>query len=464
MKEKALFNEFDKVSSKAWKQKIQFDLKGADYNDSLIWESTEGIKTKPFYNTDDLEDLESNKLFENTKWNIGQEIFVQDAIRTNKKALKILKQGVESLSFVIPSKDINIKDLLQTINLEKVPIHFNLQFLSPSYLKKIFDSNDFTNSDIYLNIDIIGNLARSGNWFINKEKDHKILDEILTSDWANQARSILSIDVSLYQNAGANMVQQLAYALGHANEYLNHYNNLEHGLKHFQEITFKLAIGPNYFFEIAKIRALRLLWKTIADAYGLAPDCHIITLPSKRNKTLYDYNVNMLRSTTECMAAILGGSNTVQNTAYDSLYHKTNDFGERIAKNQLLIMKHESYLNKVDNPVDGTYYIEKLTDQLSQKALMLFKNIEANGGFLRQLKDHTIQKKIKESAQKEQELFNQKEEILVGTNKYQNPDDKMGSILELYPFMKTKKRKTLIEPILEKRLAEDIEQKRLKDE
>lgn len=464
MEEKALFNEFAKVSSKAWKQKIQFDLKGTDYNDTLVWESSEGIKVKPFYHADDPKNIDQNQFVGSTKWNIAQEIYVHNAIKANKKALKVLSQGIESLNFIVPSKDIDIKDLLQTIDLETVPIHFNLQFLSITYLRKLFDTKDFTNSDIYLNIDIIGNLARTGNWFINKERDYEILDEILTSNWSNQAKSILSIDVSLYQNAGANSVQQLAYALAHANEYLNRYNNLEHDLKHFQEITFKVGIGPNYFFEIAKIRALRLLWKTIANAYGVVSDCHIIAVPSKRNKTLYDYNVNMLRTTTECMAAILGGSNTVQNMPYDSLYHKTNDFGERIAKNQLLIMKHESYLNKVHNPVDGTYYIERLTEQLSEKALELFKNIEVNGGFLRQLKDHTIQKKIKESAQKEQELFNQKEEVLVGTNKYQNPDDKMGSALDLYPFMKTKKRKTLIEPILEKRLAENVEQKRLKDE
>ncbi len=464
MEKKTLFNEFTKVSSKAWKQKIQFDLKGADYNDTLVWESLEGIKVKPFYHADDIENNDLNQFIDNTKWKIGQEIFVRNAIKANKKSLKILSQGIESLNFIVPSEDIDIKDLLQGIDIKTVPIHFNLQFLSAIYLKKLFDAVDFTNSDIYLNIDIIGNLARTGNWFINKERDYEILDQILTSNWSSQAKSSLRIDVSLYQNAGANSVQQLAYALAHANEYLNHYHNLEHDLKHFQEITFKVAIGPNYFFEIAKLRALRLLWKTIADAYGIVSDCHIITVPTKRNKTLYDCNVNMLRTTTECMAAILGGSNTVQNTPYDSLYHKTNDFGERIAKNQLLIMKHESYLNKVNNPVDGTYYIERLTDQLSEKALELFKGLEANGGFLKQLKDHAIQKKIKKSAKKEQELFNKKEEILVGTNKYQNPDDKMGSTLELYPFIKTKKRKTLIEPILEKRLAEDVEQKRLKDE
>ena len=164
------------------------------------------------------------------------------------------------------------------------------------------------------------------------------------------------------------------------------------------------------------------------------------------------------------MSAILGGANTIINLPYDAVYHKDNEFGERISRNQLLILKHESYFNKVNNPADGTYYIESLTQQMAEKALILFKDIEANGGFLKQLKVGTIQRKIKESAAKEQQLFNNKEEILLGTNKHPNPNDKMKHDLELYPFIKTKIRKTLVEPIIEKRLAETLEQERLKTE
>ena len=118
----------------------------------------------------------------------------------------------------------------------------------------------------------------------------------------------------------------------------------------------------------------------------------------------------------------------------------------------------------VNNPSDGAYYIESITTQLAEKALTLFKEIEANGGFLHQLKEGLIQRKIKESAAKEQEQFNSGEDILLGTNKHPNPKDKMKHELELYPFVKTNPVKTLIEPIIEKRLAETIEQKRLEDE
>ena len=162
--------------------------------------------------------------------------------------------------------------------------------------------------------------------------------------------------------------------------------------------------------------------------------------------------------------AILGGADTVANMPYDSLYHKSNEFAERIARNQLLILKHESYFDKVANPADGSYYIESLTTQLAEKALALFKEIEAAGGFIAQLKSGTIQRKIAESAEKEQQLFDSGKEILLGTNKQINKNDRMAHDLELFPFVKIKPRKTLITPIIEKRLAEKMEQDRLESE
>jgi methylmalonyl-CoA mutase len=164
------------------------------------------------------------------------------------------------------------------------------------------------------------------------------------------------------------------------------------------------------------------------------------------------------------MSAVLGGADTIANLPYDSLYHKDNEFGDRIARNQLLILKNESYFDKVDNPADGSYYIESLTNQLAEKALLLFKDIEAKGGFLKQLNEGVVKKKIQESADVEQALFDSGKETLLGTNKYPNKNDKMKEDLELFPFVKIKPRKTLITPIIEKRLAEKMEQERLATE
>ncbi len=457
---KSLFSDFAEVSSKQWKQLIQSDLNGADYNDTLIWKTNEGINVKPFYHADE---FESFPLVSNTKatdWKICQTIFVANVEKSNEKAVDAIARGAESIKFILPDADIVIKDLLVNINLIDTTIYFECQFLSTEFVNQF---NFFpSKKNIHIQTDIIGNLAKSGNWFTNLKDDHLHFENIV------KETNEFSINVSLYQNAGATMVQQLAYALAHANEYLNHLNSViaidPYGYRRKQslEVTFKVSIGTNYFFEIAKLRALRKLWATLATEYDFNPECQIFAIPTKRNKTIYDYNNNILRTTTECMSAILGGANTICNLPYDSIYHKDNEFGERIARNQLLILKNESYFDAVNNPADGAYYIESLTEQLAEKALALFKDIEANGGFLHQLKEGTIQKKIKESASKEQEQFNKGEIVLLGTNKHPNKQDKMKQDLELYPFVKTNLVKTLIAPVIGKRLAEAMEQERLK--
>lgn len=445
-----LFQDFDPISSKQWKQQIQFELKGADYNETLIWESLEGIKVKPFYHSDDtISTLTSNS--NTTAFSILQQIFVHDIQMSNKKAKESLQRGAESIHFTIESDKIDIAKLMSNLPLENVVYYFNLPFLSTEYVKSL---NNFATTNSYnfiIQLDPVGQLCKDGNWFENLNSDFQKLNEISK----NSSLPFLKIQSGIYQNSGANMVQQLAYTLAHVNEYFNRISTIN------QPITIEAAIGTNYFFEIAKLRALRLLFNTLADEYNYNFDCHIIATPTKRNKTIYDYNVNMLRTTTECMSAILGGANAISNLAYDAIYHKDNEFGDRISRNQLLILKEESYFDKVNNPSDGAYYIESLTEQLAEKALEVFKEIEAKGGFITQLIEGTIQRKISESAQKEQELFNSGKEILLGTNKYPNPNDKMKHDLELFPFVKTKDRKTLIIPIIEKRLAEKVEQERL---
>lgn len=456
-----LFSEFNPVSAKQWKQKIQVDLNGADYNDTLVWESNEGIKVKPFYHQDDFEQISLKTSKRN--FSICQTIFISDEKTADFLAKNALKRGATSIQFEANEPfdiDLLLKRLVtQSDSEESLSIHFNLNFLSESFLSNLIEKTKGLNS--YLNIDIIGNLAKTGNWFDNQKEDFVILEKVVKSE--NHKAIILSVDASLYQNAGANIVQQVAYALAHGNEYLNHFDE---GFKNGKEaqIQFHFAVGSNYFFEIAKLRAFRILWQLLLDEYSLKLTLQLFVQPSLRNKTLYDYNVNMLRTTTECMSAILGGADTISNISYDTLYHKKNEFGERIARNQLLILQEESYFAEANAIADGSYYVETLTIQIAEKALLLFKDIEKNGGFIKQLQAGTIQRKIEESALAEQKQFDNEEEILLGTNMHPNLNDKMKTELELYPFVKTKPRKTLIKPIIPKRLAEKVEQERLGEE
>lgn len=446
-------DEFEFVSSKKWKQQIQYELKGADYNETLIWESPEGIKVKPFYHCDENNikyRIETNK----EPFAIVQNIYVHDVVKSNKRALDSINRGAESICFTLENDNLELGALMQELPTKGCTYFFNLPNISIDLVKKINNFSLETKAHCSIKVDPIGQLLKDGNWFENLEKDFAKLNSI------SEIASIpfISVNAGIIQNAGANMTQQLAYTLAHINEYFNRIKMIN------QPITIEVAIGSNYFFEIAKIRALRIVFKALAKEYNHDYDCHIVATPTKRNKTIYDYNINMLRTTTECMSAILGGANSIANTAYDALYHKDNEFGDRISRNQLLILKHESYFDKVMNVADGTYYIESLTEQLAEKSLALFKEIEEKGGLITELIEGTIQKKIVESARKEQELFDNGNEILLGTNKYPNKNDKMKNDLELFPFVKQNPRKTLITPVIEKRLAEKLEQARLSQE
>lgn len=451
----SLFNEFDPVSAAEWKQKIQVDLKGDDYNQTLITATQEGIDIKPFYHNETFGTAQPIAT-QTTAWKVSQRIVVTNASEANNNIKDVLARGAESIVLHITDKTITITEILAEIDLKNVPIHIEMNFLSVSYCADINAFAKVASASITLGVDIIGNLASTGNWFDNLTKDHEAVEQILE---LQNLKSSLTIHVDTYQNAGATMVQQLAYALSHANEYLNHY-----GSKISNKITFNITVGTHYFFEIAKLKALRHLWSILAKEYDLTQECIIIASPSKRNKTLYDYNVNMLRTTTECMSAVLGGADFVYNLPYDALYHQPNEFGDRIARNQLRILKDESYFDKTDNPTEGSYYIESITQQLAEKALTLFKDIEANGGFLKQLKAETIYRKIKECDAKEQALFDEGKEVLLGTNKYPNPEDRMKHDLEIEPFAQKEVRKVLVIPIIPRRLATKLEKERLKNE
>ena len=445
-----LFKNFDPVTETAWKQKIQVDLKGADYNETLLWHTDEGISVKPFYTKYDRTHQKINS--PKNSFNICQSIFVDDEKIANHLAIDTLKRGANSIQFTA-KEEFNFEVLLKDIDLKTTIIYFELKFLSSKFIKSV--SNYANSENVFFQIDIIGNLAKTGNCFYNLKEDQNQLKEILSLP-----NNSISVNTSLYQNAGATIVQQLAYALAHTNEYLTIYGNSV-----IEKLNFQFSVGSNYFFEIAKLRAFRMLWSSLLKEYDAKNiEAHIFTKPTLRNKTLYDYNVNLLRTSSESMSAILGGSNTVSNVAYDAIYHKSNEFGERIARNQLLILKEESELSSAQNFADGTYYIESITTQLAEKALAVFKLIENGGGFLKQLKEGIIQRKITESANKELDKFTEKEISLLGTNIIPNEKDKMKDDLELYPFIKQRKEKTLIPPIIEKRLAELVEKERLNKE
>ena len=444
MNKKTIFSDFNLVSAKAWKQKIQMDLKGADYNQTLLTNSLDGITIQPFYHQDTFKSLPIPPQKSLAK--ICETLFIDDEKIVNHLIKESLQKGAESIK-LIAKNTFDYKTLFADLN-QNIEVLIFIQFNDNKYVLELIKFlNNFQNTKLI--IDIINHFASDGNWYSNQKEDFNTLIKNAQNTSIN-----IGIDASLYQNAGANNIQQLAYTLAHVNEYLNNLN-------HKTTFTFSFAIGSQYFFEIAKIRAFRYLINKLFAEYSLNHEFNIVLEPTLRNKTLYDYNVNLLRTATENMASMLCGADYISSLPYDAIYHKSNEFGARIARNQLLILKEESYFNQEKDLSKGTYYIEQITYELADKALKLFKEIERNGGFIAQLQKGSIQRKIEESATKEQTLFDKGELVLLGTNKYPNPLDKMKNELELFPFTKIKPRKTIIKPIIPKRLAEKIEKERL---
>ena len=448
---KFLFNEFEATSSASlWKQKIQVDLNGLDYNDTLLWKTAEDITVKPYYTSADRKNLKI--ISPNESFSICQSIFIDDVNIANSLALDALKKGADSIQFTA-NKKFNIKLLLENISLGSTKLFFKLNFLDENFIKNI--SKIINKKKTFFQIDIIGNLAENGNWFDNLKSDFKRLDSI-----AKITLNTICVDVSLYENAGAGIVQQLAYALAHTNEYIYKLNK-----NILTNIHFIFSVRGNYFFEIAKLRAFKILIKALFKEYNIEnSNIEIFVQPSLRNKSIYDYNVNMLRTTSECMSAILGGANTISNISYDQVYHKSNEFGERVSRNQLLILKEEANFKDGRLFAEGSYYIECISNQLAEKGLELFKKIEKSGGFLKLLKEGTIQNKIATKANKEQEKYNSKEISFLGTNLYPDSSNKMLNDLELYPFVKQRNIKTLTVPITRNRLSETYEKGRLNKE
>ena len=428
-------DDFETSSAAAWKQKIQFELNGADYNQTLLTKTNEGITIKPFYHADDFEKISIPS--PPSSFKICQSIIIQTAEEANLKAIASIEKGVNSIKFYA-SKPFELNILFQNLLNKEIEFQFHLDFLSEQFIEEL---SQFLNSEtLYLNIDIIGNLAKTGNWFSNLNTDFNTLENIIKK---NKSSFIISVNTDLYQNAGANTVQQVAYVLAHVNEYFNKF-----GVEIANKIQFNFAIGSNYFFEISKLRAFRYLYQLICEQYNIKGSAKIFIEPSFRNKTANNYNNNVQRASIEYMSGILGGANTI-----------SNNITNKTCLNQLVLLKEEFSNKNLQDRTTDSYYVESITKQIAEKALEIFKEIEKGGGFLEQLKEGTIQRKITENATKEQIQFETGQLILIGANKYktQHKADKTDYVSELQTSKNI--RKTVIIPVIPKRLSEKMEQK-----
>jgi methylmalonyl-CoA mutase len=409
---------------------------------------------KPFYHRDEYKSIDDS--FPGGIFAIAETVFIDKENIAAHIAIKALQTGAETIIWKAKGP-FNAKLLADLIKKEKGlkvgEFHFVLDFLNEDFIIEL--ATAFKEYRIFLNIDIIG--------------DHEILIRLLRV--LPESCHVIGVDTSLYQHAGATMIQQLAYGLAQGNEYLNYLYQLKEEdkidskiwLRAVKAFHFTFAVGSDFFFEIAKLQSFRVLWRSLTELYDINFPIKISVKPTLRNKTIYDYNVNLIRTSTECMAGIVGGADTVCNISYDAIFHKSNDFSNRISRNQLVILKEESHIKNGDF-FNGTYYLEALRSELSQKALNIFKEIEKGGGFADQIYKGTIQRKIAESNEITLKNFNEGSMALLGSNKFPNPSDKMKDSLDLNPFLPKRRTETEVIPVIPIRISEMYERNRLKEE
>lgn len=442
-----LFTEFVAPSKQEWLDKIQVDLKGADFDKRLVWRTNEGFNVQPFYRREDVLKLKTpdalpgefpyvrgNKKKDN-EWYVRQDIKADDAKAANEKALDLLNKGIDSLCFKISGDDVNkdfVETLLKDIVCDAVELNFNTCKRHTLELAKIL--TEYFEQKGYDKAKIVGSLDRDPmEKIVMKGHDvTPILDlapEIVKALAEYPNFRCITVNAVSLNNAGSYIVQELGYALAWGNDYLNRL--VEAGVDvdlAASKIKFNMGITENFFMEIAKFRAARMLWAEIVKQYAPKNDesCKMCVnaVTSKYNMTLFDSYVNLLRSQTETMSAALAGVHSIVVTPFDAVYETPNDFSERIARNQQLLLKEESHFDKVVDPGAGSYFIEELTTSLANEGWKIFLNVEDNGGFLEAAKKGIVQDDINATNVKRHEAAAKRKEFILGTNQFPNFTEK----------------------------------------
>ncbi len=442
MKEK-LFSEFQAPTTQEWLDKIEVDLKGADFQKKLVWRTNEGFNVQPFYRREDLKDLKAvdslpgefpfirgNKK-DNNLWFVRQEIDVEDAKAANAKALDILNKGVDSLGFKIPGKNIS-KEFIATLLDGILPQYVELNFKTcqrhcvelAQILVEYFKEKNYPLAELKgsINFDPISKILCKGKDVSAVLNEAKPLIEALAELPGYKCINVNSVALN---NAGAYIYQELGYALAWGAEYMNVLT--EAGVdatEAAKRIKFNMGVSDNYFMEIAKFRAARMLWAQIVKQYEPKCDCacqmHVCAMTSEYNQTLFDSYVNLLRSQTEAMSAAIANVDSIVVTPFDKPYETPTDFAERIARNQQLLLKEEAHFDKLVDVAGGSYTIEHLTDAIAKEGWKLFLAVENAGGFLAECLNGNIQNAVNASNDKRHADAAKRKEFILGTNQFPN--------------------------------------------
>ena len=445
-KEQKLFAEFPPVSTEQWESVIAVDLKGADYEKKLVWRTAEGFNVRPYYRAENLDGIKYlgsqcgefpyvRGTGKDNNWRIVQTIEVGCPKEANAQATVLLTKGVESIGFVIGDKEFSAADLdtlLSGISVKNTELVFSgcaTKKVAGLFIDKMDKEGvdpetvraSFVLDPIVKKLTLKGTMAcKNGQC-----KGFENLASLISKGAAYKRIRFVNVSGEIFHNSGSTIVQELAFTLAAGHEYV--VKLMEQGLSVDQvapALRFSMAISSNYFMEIAKFRAARLLWANIMAPYnpsrGCASKMKVHAVTSKWNMTVYDPYVNMLRGTTEAMSAAVSGVHSIEVLPFDTPYEKPTDFSARIARNVQLLLKEESHFNQVCDAAGGSYYIENLTNSIAEQAWNLFRQVEEKGGYIAAFEAGFIQDQVEASAAKKNSNIAPRRETLLGTNQFPN--------------------------------------------
>ena len=445
-----LFGTFPPVSTSEWEARITDDLKGADYQKKLIWKTSEGFEVKPYYRDEDTQDIafmnaapgeypfvRGNKTISND-WQIRQDIETDDIEEANRLAVDAIKRGATGLGLVAEdlSAEKDVEDLLNGISLKDVAIHFGAAASYPTLIKVVaaYIKSQKLSADKVLgsfDFDPISYVLLNGDFWKSEKSDMaEVATMVKLGKELMPSMKVINVNGHYFNSAGATLVQELGFALASGAEYLTLAAKAGIPVDDVaQRMMFSFGVGSNYFMEIARLRAARLLWAKIVEQYkpenAASMQMWIHSNTSAWNKTLFDPYVNLLRTTTEAMSAIIAGTQSLSILPFDTFYKDPDEFSNRLARNQQIILKEEVYLDKVVDPSAGSYYIENLTQLIAEAAWKVFLQIEEKGGMIEAVKAGFVQDLVEKSAGQRLDDIANRRIIQLGTNQYPNPEEQM---------------------------------------
>lgn len=404
---------FPSTGFEAWKERVLIDLKGQDFDKKLRWKSPDGIITEPFYTEAPISGAQILPR-NSAKWQIAESVLANE--KGNQLALNALQGGATAVCFDMKNADVDPKMLTKDILLEIAPVFFRNSSLNAAM-------------QAFLNEHSLDTIQLGLNPFLYQEEEkvsaqNTIGEALKYKKETGGNWGAFAVDGTVFKEKGGSIVQEIALILAQLQEYFQ--SIVEAGFKISDAGTFAiyLANGSNYFFEIAKIKALRSLIQTLFKANESELNAQIIAVSSNINKTKSDKHNNILRITTECMSAIIGGADVVVHKPFD-LEQQEDDFVRRISRNIQHILAEEAYFDKNMDPAAGSYYIENITKEMMDASWQLFLEIEKKGGYLQALEAGFISQLISEHSAILQNNIATRKSILLGANQF--PDKSIVS-------------------------------------